>query len=254
MSENKDKLNIDFNLNVISDIVQNGLGGRKQEEDSKSEEKSGQLLNIQDNINEVVSKIVNSINDTTENKSLTTEDNLSKESDANASEDTKDSNKNQQDKTINGDNMSGILNEIVSKIKVVDGYEDDIPNEEISKETFGMTEATEAKPISSTESENDNPEETQNQENNNKKSKKKKQAQESDDDDENIVQYTDEQLSEAFEQFKQDKTIPPFLMRDAILDYARRQSLQFMVDENYDAAYKNDLSMLRCSSADKGLY
>ena len=55
------------------------------------------------------------------------------------------------------------------------------------------------------------------------------------------VTYTDEQLEDAVNQFKKKKTVPPFLMRNAVLDYLRRQGVKHIIAEEYDAARKIDL-------------
>lgn len=56
-----------------------------------------------------------------------------------------------------------------------------------------------------------------------------------------VPAYTDEELEEAYRLFIKKKELPAFLMRDSVLDYARRQSLKHMVVEDYDSAFKNDL-------------
>jgi hypothetical protein len=58
---------------------------------------------------------------------------------------------------------------------------------------------------------------------------------------EEVVIYTDEELCASYEDFQQDKILPPIRMRDQALDYARRRSVELMVAEDYDGAYRNDL-------------
>lgn len=55
------------------------------------------------------------------------------------------------------------------------------------------------------------------------------------------VTYTDEQLQDALDQYKKNKTLPPFLMRNAVLDYLRRQSVAHIIAEEYDAARNVDI-------------
>lgn len=54
------------------------------------------------------------------------------------------------------------------------------------------------------------------------------------------IQFTDDQLSQAYEEFKIKNILPSYLMRDPLLEYARRISLQFIIDEDYDKAKEND--------------
>lgn len=61
-----------------------------------------------------------------------------------------------------------------------------------------------------------------------------------DNDDDLEVQYTDEQLERAYNEFKTRNILPSFLMRNQLLEYARRISLKFIVDEDYDKAKEND--------------
>lgn len=56
-------------------------------------------------------------------------------------------------------------------------------------------------------------------------------------------QYTDEELSAFFKDFLKTKRLPPFLMRNAVIDYARQQSLKFLIAENYDEAAKLDIKI-----------
>lgn len=84
------------------------------------------------------------------------------------------------------------------------------------------------------------------------KKKKKSVAQ-----DESLVTYPEEELKEAFELFEKKRTLPAYLMRDAVLDYARRQSVKFMVAEDYDSASRNDAlvhELIREYSKDSGGY
>lgn len=238
-----EKLQINFDMNAIANAIDNAIPGKKTDESKKSEEGAHIDNKLQVNIiSEMVNKIADNIDSSSEKPSTREVD---EKKSASSSPEKDKSDKNLAPTLIDSNLMPSILNNVVQKIQVNDGCSDDNQLDEIPKETFGMTEATEAKP-NDEENENENEDEDENNEEvqqTTSKNKKKKQESEDDEDDENIVQYTDEQLNEAFELFKQDKTLPPFLMRDAIIDYARRQSLQFMVDENYDAAYKNDLSV-----------
>jgi hypothetical protein len=59
--------------------------------------------------------------------------------------------------------------------------------------------------------------------------------------DDPVIQYSPAELSTAYDAFKSDKTLPPFLMREQVLDFARQQSVDLMVQEDYDGAYRNDL-------------
>lgn len=140
-----------------------------------------------------------------------------------------------EDPNIMDDSLVKPFADIVSKITIIDGSEE---NEQIPQDTFSMTEATSAKPASAILVDETNEIE---QSKPKPRPSKRKQVVEDDEDDE--VQYTDEQLQEAYEEFKKTKALPTYLMRDSLLEYARRQSLQFMVNEDYDAAYQNDLSV-----------
>ncbi|OHT16947.1 hypothetical protein TRFO_12838 [Tritrichomonas foetus] len=203
---------------------------------------------LKDDITNAIDKIANSIDNSEEQASDKENENLS-------------------------DCLSAPLASVISKIQVDDTQDDNEGNSEgnneandeenddegnLSKITFGMTEAITAKPISPPpEKSGENDENESNYDNNNESNNNdtysegnesqrkstKRSRRKAAEEDEEIVQYSDEQLNEAYEEFKKRKQLPPYLMRDAVLDYARRQSLQFMVDENYDAAYKNDLSV-----------
>ena len=75
------------------------------------------------------------------------------------------------------------------------------------------------------------------------------------DEDEEVVTYTDEQLEDVVNQFKKNKTVPPFLMRNAVLDYLRRQGVQHIIAEEYDAARKIDLlvdELIQAANKDAG--
>lgn len=274
--ENQGKLGINFDMNVLSNTLGNSFGkttdkdnddnkqidnnssnnnNNKQNDnnssnnknDNQSDKNSSNNNNIQESLSNLVNNIANSVDnmeaqDSSEGSAI--EDNKIE------AETKKHLQKKEEPNTENKLNLevSLPLEDIVSKIKVNDGYPEDGNNSEMLKETFGMTEALMAKPMESSEQASEDEQIDKNDGNDsndssNKSKQKKKQIQNPDDDEENIVQYSDEQLDEAFELFKKDKTLPPFLMRDAVIDYARRQSLQFMVDENYDAAYNNDITV-----------
>jgi hypothetical protein len=69
------------------------------------------------------------------------------------------------------------------------------------------------------------------------------------------IVYSNQELEDAYDEFQKNKTLPSFLMKDAILDYGRRRSLDFMMVEDYDAAYKNDMvvnDLLLAFSKDSG--
>jgi hypothetical protein len=71
------------------------------------------------------------------------------------------------------------------------------------------------------------------------------------------VVFSNQELEAAYEEFKREKTLPSFLMKDAILDYGRRISVGFMVEEQYDSAYENDAvvnDLLLAFSKDSGGY
>lgn len=63
---------------------------------------------------------------------------------------------------------------------------------------------------------------------------------ESEQEEDEVPTYTDEELEEALKLFKSSKTLPPVLMKDSIIDYAKRRSLEFLAAEDYDSAEKMD--------------
>lgn len=59
------------------------------------------------------------------------------------------------------------------------------------------------------------------------------------------VNYPDADLENAYNLFISCKTLPQFLMREQVIEYARNKSFQLLIQEKYDEASKVDESIMR---------
>jgi hypothetical protein len=59
--------------------------------------------------------------------------------------------------------------------------------------------------------------------------------------DDPVLQYSPGERSAGCDAFKRDKKVSLFLMRDQVLDFARWQSVDLMLQEDYNGACRNDL-------------
>lgn len=139
---------------------------------------------------------------------------------------------------VNDEILSEPLANLVSKIQVADEIDDNSDTNEIitGTTTFEMTEVLNSVSIDSTKMIS---KETETDYSQIIDSERDSTIDDNDNDDLEI-EYTDEQLERAYTEFKTKNILPSILMRDPLLEYARRLSLQYIIDEEYDKAKQND--------------